>query len=180
MNKLKFLFILISIILIGEAQGQNKSDGTEVNYESQIVNVAGNYNLNITATPHKLTTFPLSICKLSHLNVLNLVSHDIISIPPEIANIKELVVLNMPNNKLTSLPKEIGQLTKLRNLNLSKNQLTTLPEELGNCKNLKTLNLSENNITLSEIDKIQKLLPNCLITIKSKTAKEEVIRQSSY
>ncbi|HXA01314.1 MAG TPA: leucine-rich repeat domain-containing protein [Cytophagaceae bacterium] len=180
MNILKLLLVFTSFLLIGKVQGQNKSDSTGVNYESQVVNVAGNFNLNITAQPDKLTSFPLSICKLSYLNVINLVSHNITSIPPEIADIKELVVLNMPNNKLTSLPKEIGQLTKLRNLNLSKNQLTTLPEELGNCKNLKTLNVSENNISQSEIDKIQKLLPNCIITIKSKMAKEEVIRQSSY
>ena len=177
MKTLKLLFIFSATLLIGKANGQ----GDEVNYESQVVNVAGNFNLNITAQPNKLKIFPLSICKISYLNVLNLVSHDIPSIPSEIAGMKELVVLNMPNNNLTSLPKEIGQLTKLRNLNLSKNDLTSLPKELGNCTNLKTLNLTENNnIPSSEIEKIQKLLPNCVIIIKSKTAKEEVIRQSSY
>jgi Leucine-rich repeat (LRR) protein len=179
MNRLKLLSIFIIISFIGRANAQNNISDS-LFYDKQVVNVAGNYNLNITPASKMLTAFPVAICKIVRLNVINLVSHEIPSIPSQIGNLKELTVLNMPNNKLKSLPKEIGQLTNLRILNLSKNQLTKLPDELGNCKNLKTLNICENNISQFEIDKIQALLPNCNIIVKMKTMSNTDPRNSTY
>ncbi|MFL5729323.1 MAG: leucine-rich repeat domain-containing protein [Cytophagaceae bacterium] len=160
MKRLQILAAMLLALITGNTLAQNP----EVDYEKQVVNVAGHYNLNILPSPKKLTTFPVAVCKIPYLNVVNLVSHDITSIPPEIGNIKALTVLNMPNNKLTSIPKEIGQLTNLKSLNLNKNMITGLPDELGNCVNLKSLIISDNNIPQADIDKIQKMLPNCVIT----------------
>jgi len=179
MNRLILPGIFMIIFFTGRAQGQNNISDSLM-YDKQVVNVAGNYNLNIAPGTKKLTAFPVAICKIIRLNVINLVSHDIPSIPSEIGNLKELTVLNMPNNKLKSLPKEIGLLTNLRVLNLSKNQLTKLPDELGNCKNLRTLNICENNIGQFYIDKIQALLPNCNIIVKVKTMSDTDPRNSTY
>jgi Leucine-rich repeat (LRR) protein len=82
----------------------------------------------------------------------------------------------LSGNQLTSLPKEIGELLYLSTLNLSGNQLTSLPSEIGELQYLYWLNLTGNNISKIEIEKIQKLLPNCeIITEKSSDSENSVL-----
>jgi hypothetical protein len=85
------------------------------------------------------------------------------SLPLEICEISYLNELTIPYNTLKSLPSEIGKLTELKKLNLNNNKLTSIPAELGNLKNLTVLNIKGNAIPQSEIDHIQKMLPNCKI-----------------
>jgi Leucine-rich repeat (LRR) protein len=85
------------------------------------------------------------------------------SLPLEICEISYLNELTIPYNTLKTLPSEIGKLTELKKLNLNNNKLTSIPAELGNLKNLTVLNIKGNAIPQSEIDHIQKMLPNCKI-----------------
>jgi hypothetical protein len=85
------------------------------------------------------------------------------TLPVEICEISYLNELSITNNTLTSLPSQIGKLTELKKLNLNNNKLTSIPAELGSLKNLTVLNIKGNAIPQSEIDNIQKMLPNCKI-----------------
>lgn len=74
--------------------------------------------------------------------------------------IKNLESLSLSDNFITHIPPEIGQLINLTHLNLSKNKITRLPDSIAYLTQLETLDLNKNPMPKSEIDRIQKLLPN--------------------
>ncbi|WP_000302885.1 leucine-rich repeat domain-containing protein, partial [Leptospira interrogans] len=76
---------------------------------------------------------------------------------------QNLQKLHLSRNQLTTLPKEIGRLQKLESLGLDHNQLATLPEEIKQLKNLKKLYLHNNPLLSEKIERIRKLLPQCII-----------------
>ncbi|TLX71061.1 leucine-rich repeat domain-containing protein [Labilibacter sediminis] len=88
----------------------------------------------------KLEEFPVEVCELTQLNQLTL-----------------------KNNHIKTIPTDIKNLVNLKRLDMSKNQLAVLPVELGELKELNTLILKGNPLNDGELDKIQKLLPDCKI-----------------
>lgn len=142
------------IVAKKEAYDKGVESGTINPFEAQVQHTATQgYTLvlpsltgNITslddmkAAMKKLDVFPVEICELTQLNQLILM-----------------------NNNIKEIPSDIKKLVNLTKLNVSKNKITVLPVELGELKQLKTLIVKGNPISQSEIDKIQKLLPDCKI-----------------
>ncbi len=85
------------------------------------------------------------------------------TVSPEIKKLKNLHKLYIEECDLTFLPEEICDLKFLQVLHIQRNQITKLPENIGKLKNLKELNLGSNPIPEAEIQRVQKLLPNCNI-----------------
>ncbi|MCW3785222.1 leucine-rich repeat domain-containing protein [Plebeiibacterium sediminum] len=96
----------------------------------------------IQAAMKKLEEFPVEACDLVQLNQLIL-----------------------KNNHIKTIPADIKKLVNLKRLDLSKNELTELPVELGELKELNTLVLKGNPLKAGEVEKIQKLLPDCTIKL---------------
>jgi Leucine-rich repeat (LRR) protein len=66
-------------------------------------------------------------------------------------------------NQLSELPKQIGDLSNLLYLELGNNKLKSLPNEIKYLTNLQELHIERNLLSESEKQKIQKLLPICVI-----------------
>jgi|JI10StandDraft_1071094.scaffolds.fasta_scaffold959168_2 Leucine-rich repeat (LRR) protein len=71
------------------------------------------------------------------------------------------MIVDLSNKGFKLFPTSIGELTQ--ELDISNNQLTELPEHIQNLTELKWLSLSTNLISISEQEKIKKLLPTCKI-----------------
>jgi Leucine-rich repeat (LRR) protein len=112
---------------------------------------------------NQLRTVPESIGNLKELYFLSLNNNKLTSLPVAIGNLPRLMYLNLSSNQLTDLPESIYNLTGLSYLNLSSNQLTDVSESLVNLIYLRFLNLQNNPIPPAEIERIRRLLPNCLV-----------------
>lgn len=112
---------------------------------------------------NNLSALPGSIGKLQNLKIFYLSENQLAVLPDSIGQLKNLKKLCLSGNQLTALPESIGQLQKLERLHLSYNKLTALPDSIGQLKKLERLYLKRNPISESELDRINKLLPNCNI-----------------
>ncbi len=112
---------------------------------------------------NQLKEFPEKIFNYPALEILEINGNEIEKIPPQIGTLKQLRFLYLSQNNINSLPPEIGELIDLERLYLKGNDLTTLPIELGRLTKLKILDLTNNPVHESEVEKIRKLLPDCLI-----------------
>jgi len=113
---------------------------------------------------NQLSAIPAEIGQLRNLQTLYLSYNKLSSLPAKIVELENLQTLDLRFNKLHSLPAEIGQLRNLQTLYLSYNdKLTSLPAEIGQLANLQNLDLWNTNLSKQEIQKIKKLLPNCVI-----------------
>lgn len=81
-----------------------------------------------------LTTFPLEICSLSSLRILDISENDIKGIPPEIQGLSELVEINANDNQIESIPPEIGKLKKLTRLLLKNNPIQQISSSIKTLK----------------------------------------------
>ncbi|CDP08219.1 unnamed protein product [Coffea canephora] len=93
---------------------------------------------------------PLSLCKFSHLQVLDLSNNRFSGhIPKEIGNLEKLKELYLSTNNLTgTIPREIGNLQSLQRLNLEWNQIAgSIPKEIGNLTMLTELYFANNSLT---------------------------------
>ena len=66
--------------------------------------------------------FPLALCGLKHLNVLDLTYNQITQIPAGVGKL-EATELNLNNNEVKMISAEIGQCPKLKTLRLEENCL---------------------------------------------------------
>jgi Leucine-rich repeat (LRR) protein len=87
---------------------------------------------NLMQSRNKLPVDVLDIIsEIASLRELKLAENDLQgALPVTIAKLTSLEVLELQGNKLTSLPIEIGKLTCLRLMNVSNNQLLNIPMEL--------------------------------------------------
>jgi len=104
--------------------------------------------------------FPLK--NLYIINFRNFVS----SIPTQVNQFTNLSTLGIFNNHISQLPDLNGFSSKLDSLFIDINPITTLYPKISSFKNLKKLGLGKTSISEAERNKIQSLLPNCLIVEK--------------
>ena len=119
--------------------------------------------VSISLLGNQFETFPTVLSKLTTLDEISLSSNKLKYVGPEIGDLKNLRILIMNNNQLTELPKEIGKLINLLYLEIGNNQLTTLPVEIKFLTTLQELHIERNNLSDREKERIQKLLPKCVI-----------------
>lgn len=119
--------------------------------------------VSINLLGNKFTEFPTVLSQLISLDEISLSSNDISYVGTEIGNLKNLRILIMNNNQLTFLPKELGELTNLLYLEIGNNQLTSLPDEIKYLTSLQELHIERNKLSQREKEKLQRLLPNCVI-----------------
>ena len=81
------------------------------------------YRRDVSLSHNFLTTFPLALCGLKHLNVLDLTYNQITQIPPEIKGL-EAIELIMNHNQVHHVAREIGQCPRLKTLRLEENCLS--------------------------------------------------------
>ncbi|MAV35174.1 MAG: hypothetical protein CMJ59_06915 [Planctomycetaceae bacterium] len=102
---------------------------------------------------------------LTKLKVLGLTDNQITD-PSPLANMRELVDLRLNGNQISDLKPLVG-MTEMRMLQLDGNQITELAP-LASLQQTRFLELQDNSdLTRAEIDKLQKLLPQCKINHNS-------------
>lgn len=109
------------------------------------------------------TVWLQALANKKHVYKLDVSGGAIETVPPEIKKLKNLHKLYIEECDLTFLPEEICDLKYLQVLHIQRNKITKLPENIGKLKNLKELNLGSNPIPEEEVQRVQKLLPNCNI-----------------
>jgi Leucine-rich repeat (LRR) protein len=138
----------------------------EGNYLTNLSGSFGNLTelriLNLGA--NRIITLPESFGNLSQLQELMVSQNQLSSLPESFGNLSQLKTLDLTRNQLSSLPESFGNLSQLKWLRLDYNQLTSLPESIANLTNLKQLILTGNPIPPAELERIRRLLPNCLVT----------------
>jgi hypothetical protein len=102
---------------------------------------------------------------LEELYVVNFGS-SVIQIPSEVSTFSQLKILSFVNNRLGSIPDYVGKFSMLNDLQIDLNPVSEVFSKLRSLKMLKQLSLAKTNISESEIVQIQKLFPNCQITVK--------------
>jgi Leucine-rich repeat (LRR) protein len=119
-----------------------------------------NTSVNLGEILKKAAKFPLK--ELYVINFGQFVS----SIPKEINQFKNLSTLALFNNNLSQLPDTKTFASKLDSLFIDMNPINSLFPAIGSMKNLKKLGIAKTSISDAEIKEIEKLLPNCEVTIK--------------
>ncbi|MCD4744869.1 MAG: hypothetical protein K8R58_01055 [Bacteroidales bacterium] len=104
----------------------------------------------------------LSKCK--NLQSIDLLDCNITEIPKEIFELKNLQNLFLEFNEISEIPEDIRKLKNLKIFSIKYNKLTNIPESLSELKNLELINLKGNNISETDIEKLEKLLPDCEIS----------------
>lgn len=113
---------------------------------------------------NQLTELNILLTQLPKLKLLNLEYNALNSLPKDIESLYNLQELNLAWNNLEELPKTITKLPQLQQLDLTGNALTMLPPSIKNLhKSLKVLNLSYNPINQTQLETVQKWLPNTKI-----------------
>lgn len=119
--------------------------------------------VSINLLGNKIDTFPIELTKAKRLKELSLSSNGLEIVGKEIGELTELRILIMNFNKIKEVPKEIGNLTELLYLDLGDNQISQFPDEIGNLKKLQEFHVDDNLLSDEEKERLQKLLPNCVI-----------------
>src|ERR1700729_3225346 len=107
--------------------------------------------VNIKNLPPTSGLFSLTFLINLYLN------HNALSaVPGEICKLRHLELLDLSGNSLTSVPPELGMLTQLKELYLFDNHIVTLPPELGSLHQLQTLGVEGNPLDPSLKNIVQK------------------------
>ena len=122
----------------------------------------------LTVKGCKLLVLNQRICELDQLLYLNVGSNRLVRLPESIGSMRELKGLVISRNKIYELPESIGKLTKLEIIDAWDNPLYVLPESIVNLsETLKIIDLRQVAIRESELERMEKLLPNTNILTTS-------------
>ena len=100
---------------------------------------------------NRLTMIPSTVfIKMKNLTTLSLCNNKLRIFPMEICELTKLDVVDLSGNLMDHIPDAVGCL-KAMELNLNGNRLTTLPPSLVNCERLKVLRVEENCLGLEAI-----------------------------
>lgn len=102
---------------------------------------------------------------LEQLHIINF-KQFVNNIPDEIGQFNELKVLTLFNNNIDQLPASMAQLGNLKKLYVDINPVTSLMPAINSLNKLDTLGIAKTQISVSEIEQIKALLPNCNILVK--------------
>uniref|UniRef100_A0A8H7Y6Z8 CCR4-Not complex 3'-5'-exoribonuclease subunit Ccr4 n=1 Tax=Psilocybe cubensis TaxID=181762 RepID=A0A8H7Y6Z8_PSICU len=86
------------------------------------------------------------------------------SVPLEISRLRHLELLDLSGNNLSTLPPELGMLSQLKEFYLFDNQLTTIPPQFGSLHQLQTLGIEGNPLDPLLKTMVQKDGTRALIT----------------
>lgn len=103
--------------------------------------------------------FPLCICFMTSLKILDVSECRITELPESIGSLINLIDLKMSRNRIMKLPDSIGQLCNLETLYITSNFIMQLPETIEGMKSLEELEMEDNPlITLpSQLSLLPKL-----------------------
>jgi len=97
---------------------------------------------------------------------LDLSMTDLATIPGAVYKFSELKYLDLSFNKIQNITSDIIVLEKLEILDLSGNTFTSLPNEMASMSNLIELRLKDHTLKDDEVEKLNNLLPGCLIVLQ--------------
>ena len=122
----------------------------------------------LTVKGCKLLVLNQRISEFQKLIYLNVGSNRLVRLPESIGDMKELKGLVISRNKIYELPESIGKMTNLEIIDAWDNPLYVLPNSITNlASTLKIFDLRQVAIRQSELDQMEKLLPNTNILTTS-------------
>ena len=122
----------------------------------------------LTVKGCKLQVLNRRISELHKLIYLNVSSNRLVRLPETIGDMQELKGLVISRNKIYELPESIGKMTKLEIIDAWDNPLYVLPASITNlAETLKIFDLRQVAIRQSELDQMEKMLPNTNILTTS-------------
>ena len=122
----------------------------------------------LTVKGCKLQVLNRRISEFKKLIYLNVSSNRLVRLPESIGDLQELKGLVISRNKIYELPESIGKLNKLEIIDAWDNPLYVLPSSITNLvETLKIFDLRQVAIRQSELDRMEKLLPNTNILTTS-------------
>lgn len=122
----------------------------------------------LTVKGCKLQVLNQRIGEFKKLLYLNVGSNRLVRIPETISDLKELKALVISKNKIYELPESIGKMTSLEMIDAWDNPLYVLPASITNLAGtLKIFDLRQVALRQSELDQMEKLLPNTNILTTS-------------
>ncbi len=154
------------------------------NFQTAIENIDSVFILDLSG--EKLSSLPIEIGKLIHLEKLILKNNRLSCLPIECMQLNELESIDLSKNNFTKFPLILSSVKNLKRVILNRNQLYEIPDSIKHFKNLEYLDLWSNDISnipnsigdlkkLKELDlrvimfskeekkRISNLLPNCEI-----------------
>ncbi|KAI1426333.1 RAM signaling pathway protein [Xylaria sp. FL1777] len=113
----------------------------------EVVDVIKNELVRLALSHNKLTTFPARFSECTSLRYLNVRNNRIEEFPLALCGLKSLEILDLGRNKIRVLPRAMARLTSLKVLSVQDNLIEELPLCLADMVSLQKLKLDGNNIT---------------------------------
>lgn len=122
----------------------------------------------LTVKGCKLQVLNRRISEFKKLVYLNVGSNRLVRLPETIGDMQELKGLVISRNKIYELPESIGKMSKLEIIDAWDNPLYVLPSSITNlAETLKIFDLRQVAMRESELEQMEKLLPNTNILTTS-------------
>lgn len=139
----------------------------------------------------KMDSLPEKIFLLKNLRELTVKGCKLQVLNQRISEFQKLIYLNVGSNRLVRLPESIGEMTQLKGLVISRNKIYELPESIGKMSSLEIIDAWDNPLYIlpasianlsetlkifdlrqvairdSELEQMEKLLPNTNILTTS-------------
>jgi hypothetical protein len=129
---------------------------------------------------NRISELPDEFGRLTNLRILNLNDEQVSKLPYSFYRLCKLEKLDLSANDLNEILPDIKYLNNLTYLNLSFNCLRSLPSEIAQLTQLKHLDIYGNSMDSSEIEKIRKLLPKCIVHGKCQNSYSNITWPQSW